>query len=66
MFIKLALRRAQAISVVNVAVIVDFDHTNGAPLAEQPWRARVSRSARWRTHDRASGGGQRPGWRAGC
>jgi xanthine dehydrogenase iron-sulfur cluster and FAD-binding subunit A len=35
-FIKLALRRAQAISVVDVAVIVDFDHTNGAPLAAQP------------------------------
>ena len=36
MFIKLALRRAQAISVVDVAVVVDFDHTNGAPLAAQP------------------------------
>jgi carbon-monoxide dehydrogenase medium subunit len=36
MFIKLALRRAQAISVVDTAVIVDFDHTNGAPLAQQP------------------------------
>jgi carbon-monoxide dehydrogenase medium subunit len=35
-FIKLALRRAQAISVVDMAVTVDFDHTNGHPLAEQP------------------------------
>jgi carbon-monoxide dehydrogenase medium subunit len=36
MFIKLALRRAQAISVVDTAVVVDFDHTNGARLAAQP------------------------------
>src|SRR5260221_1839027 len=43
MFIKLALRRAQAISVVDTAVIVDFDHTNGAPLAAQPVaRARIA------------------------
>ncbi len=43
MFIKLALRRAQAISVVDTAVIVDFDHTNGAPLAHQPVaRARIA------------------------
>jgi xanthine dehydrogenase iron-sulfur cluster and FAD-binding subunit A len=43
MFIKLALRRAQAISVVDVAVVVDFDHTNGAPLAAQPIaRARIA------------------------
>jgi xanthine dehydrogenase iron-sulfur cluster and FAD-binding subunit A len=43
MFIKLALRRAQAISVVDAAVIVDFDHTNGAPLAAQPVaRARIA------------------------
>jgi len=43
MFIKLALRRAQAISVVDTAVIVDFDHTNGAPLAGQPVaRARIA------------------------
>lgn len=43
MFIKLALRRAQAIAVVNTAVIVDFDHTNGAPLAGQPAaRARIA------------------------
>ena len=46
MFIKLALRRAQAISVMNVAVAVDFDHTNGAPLAEQPVaRARIALGA---------------------
>jgi carbon-monoxide dehydrogenase medium subunit len=36
MFIKLALRRAQAISVVDVAVIVRFDHANGAGPAGQP------------------------------
>src|SRR5579859_6386464 len=43
MFIKLALRRAQAISVVDVAVVIDFDHTNGAPLAAQPVaRARIA------------------------
>jgi xanthine dehydrogenase iron-sulfur cluster and FAD-binding subunit A len=43
MFIKLALRRAQAISVVNVAIAVDFDHTNGAALTEQPVaRARIA------------------------
>ncbi len=43
MFIKLALRRAQAISVVNAAVLVDFDHTNGAPRASQPIaRARIA------------------------
>jgi carbon-monoxide dehydrogenase medium subunit len=46
MFIKLALRRAQAISLMNVAVVVDFDHTNGAPLAEQPVaRARIALGA---------------------
>src|SRR5712692_9576016 len=43
MFIKLALRRAQAISVVDAAVIVDFDHSNGAPLESQPVvRARIA------------------------
>ena len=36
MFIKLALRRAQAISVVNVAVIVDFDAANGARVSRSP------------------------------
>ncbi|MEK7312768.1 MAG: FAD binding domain-containing protein [Chloroflexota bacterium] len=36
MFIKLALRRAQAISVVNVAVIVGLDRTRGTSAADQP------------------------------
>ena len=48
MFIKLALRRAQAISVVDAAVIVDFDHTNGARLNRSPSRALGSPWARWR------------------
>jgi len=43
MFVKLALRRAQAISVVNVAAVVDFDPTRGAPVAEQTIdRARIA------------------------
>ncbi len=43
MFIKLALRRAQAISVVDAAVLVDFDHSNGAALDGQPVaRARIA------------------------
>jgi xanthine dehydrogenase iron-sulfur cluster and FAD-binding subunit A len=43
MFIKLALRRAQAISVVDAAVIIDFDHSNGASLEAQPVaRARIA------------------------
>jgi carbon-monoxide dehydrogenase medium subunit len=43
MFIKLALRRAQAISVVNVAVVVEFDASNGKALTEQPVaRARIA------------------------
>lgn len=36
MFVKLALRRAQAISVVNAAVIVELDTTRAASAAEQP------------------------------
>jgi len=36
MFIKLALRRAQAISVVNAAVIVGLDSGRGAAIDEQP------------------------------
>jgi len=43
MFIKLALRRAQAISVVNAAVLVDFEAVEGKPLAEQTVaRARIA------------------------
>jgi carbon-monoxide dehydrogenase medium subunit len=43
MFVKLALRRAQAISVVDAAVLVDFDHSNGAALDGQPVaRARIA------------------------
>ncbi|MGQ0602180.1 MAG: FAD binding domain-containing protein [Anaerolineales bacterium] len=43
MFIKLALRRAQAISVVNAAVIVEFDFSRGLSLAEHPVkRARIA------------------------
>ncbi len=44
MFIKLALRRAQAISVVDVAVCVEFDATrSGAVLTDQPVaRARIA------------------------
>jgi carbon-monoxide dehydrogenase medium subunit len=43
MFIKLALRRAQAISVVDVAVIVTFDTARGATVAEHPVaRARIA------------------------
>jgi xanthine dehydrogenase iron-sulfur cluster and FAD-binding subunit A len=43
MFIKLALRRAQAISVVDVAVIVDFDSAQNTALAERPVRgARIA------------------------
>jgi xanthine dehydrogenase iron-sulfur cluster and FAD-binding subunit A len=43
MFIKLALRRAQAISVVDTAVIVAFDETDGPALVERPIaRARIA------------------------
>ncbi len=43
MFIKLALRRAQAISIVNVAVITEFDATQGTALTAQPvTRARIA------------------------
>jgi xanthine dehydrogenase iron-sulfur cluster and FAD-binding subunit A len=43
MFIKLALRRAQAISVVDIAVIVSFDATAGLDGAAHPVsRARIA------------------------
>ena len=43
LFIKLALRRAQAVSVFNVAVIVDLDETRGSARTEQPVkRARIA------------------------
>lgn len=43
MFIKLALRRAQAISVVNTAVIVEFDEADGPAWPERPiTRARLA------------------------
>src|SRR5574341_1164922 len=43
MFIKLALRRAQAISVVNAAVVVEFDASNGKAMTGQPVaRARIA------------------------
>jgi carbon-monoxide dehydrogenase medium subunit len=46
MFIKLALRRAQAISVVNAAVVVEFDARNGKALTDQPVaRARIALGA---------------------
>src|SRR3989304_4299161 len=55
MFIKLALRRAQAISVVNVAVVVEFDASNGKALTGQPVaRARMARGSVAPTIVRAS------------
>jgi carbon-monoxide dehydrogenase medium subunit len=43
MFIKIALRRAQAISVVNAAVIVELDTSHGLSLSEHPVRrARIA------------------------
>lgn len=43
MFIKLALRRAQAISVVNTAVIVEFDEADGLAWPKRPVaRARLA------------------------
>jgi carbon-monoxide dehydrogenase medium subunit len=46
MFLKLGLRRTQAIAVVNVAVVVQFERTDGIPLAEQPIvRARIALGA---------------------
>jgi xanthine dehydrogenase iron-sulfur cluster and FAD-binding subunit A len=46
MFIKLALRRAQAISVVDAAVLADLDGSNGRPPIEQPVsRARIALGA---------------------
>lgn len=46
MFIKLALRRAQAISVVDTAVIVALDETEGFAITERPIRrARIALGA---------------------
>jgi carbon-monoxide dehydrogenase medium subunit len=46
MFIKLALRRAQAIAVVNMAAVVEFDEADGPALIERPIvRARIALGA---------------------
>lgn len=45
MFIKLALRRAQAISVVNVAVVLEFGKAEGEVTASPVKRARITLGA---------------------
>jgi len=45
MFIKLALRRAQAISVVNVAVVLEFENVEGKVTASPVKRARITLGA---------------------
>ena len=45
MFIKLALRRAQAISVVNVAVVLEFEKVEGEVAASPVKRARITLGA---------------------
>lgn len=45
MFIKLALRRAQAISVVNVAVVLEFENAEGKVAASPVKQARITLGA---------------------
>jgi carbon-monoxide dehydrogenase medium subunit len=45
MFIKLALRRAQAISVVNVAVVLEFENVEGKVTASPVKQARITMGA---------------------